>query len=203
MQYRQDLVFNFLSWVMTEFVQPALREAFYITESGDTAHFQRLFFFRHGVWQAVSHLSSTLLVRVSEQFQPLAPKEARSILEGRPFGWSYIRLLPKANTVRPITNLGRKPTPLPPVAHAVNPPAVNNFVSAAAGGGGAATSVEGGTSSASTSFAPMPPTVAGAPPPTTHVFHSINSMLQNLFCVLTHEKVFLYNLTPILFHYCS
>lgn len=101
---RRQLLAEFLYWLFDSFLVPLLRANFYITESG--VHRNRLFYFRHDVWQG---LSGPALERLkTDMFVGLGADEARQILDNRKLGFSQVRLLPKEQGIRPIMNLRKR-----------------------------------------------------------------------------------------------
>lgn len=83
---------------------PLLRANFYITESG--VHRNRLFYFRHDVWQK---LSGPALDKLKiDMFADLGLDKAREILDSRSLGFAQVRLLPKEQGIRPIMNLRKR-----------------------------------------------------------------------------------------------
>lgn len=102
---RKELLAEFVYWLFDSFLIPLVRSNFHVTESN--VHRNRLFYFRHDVWQklcepALEEFKTTM-------FEELNSKEAKQRLATRTFGYSNVRLLPKINTFRPITNLRRRP----------------------------------------------------------------------------------------------
>ena len=83
---------------------PLIRSNFYVTES--SIHRYRLFFFRHDVWRHVAEPAMASLK--TRMFEEVRLKDALSILQSRQLGFSQVRLLPKAASVRPIINLRRR-----------------------------------------------------------------------------------------------
>ncbi|KAK9764101.1 Telomerase reverse transcriptase [Basidiobolus ranarum] len=104
MEKRKELFHEFVAYLFNSIVIPLLKTNFYITESSQ--HRNRVFYFRQDFWHmiakpALSKLSSSIYTRISVD-------EAQNILLNRDIGYSYLRLLPKENGVRPIVNLRRK-----------------------------------------------------------------------------------------------
>jgi telomerase reverse transcriptase len=102
---RKELLAEFLYWLIDSLLIPLVRSNFHVTESN--VHRNRLFYFRHDVWQALCE--PALEMFRAELFEELNSKAAKKRLEGRTFGYSTVRLLPKVNSFRPITNLRRRP----------------------------------------------------------------------------------------------
>jgi telomerase reverse transcriptase len=101
---RFEIFLEFLYFIFDSFIIPLIRSNFYVTESN--THKGRLFFFRHDIWRSITEPTmSNLRLKLLEE---VPVKEAQGILQGRPLGYSQIRLLPKRNTVRPIMNLRRR-----------------------------------------------------------------------------------------------
>ena len=101
---RRQLFAEFIYYIFDSLVIPLIRSNFHVTES--SVHRNRLFFFRHDVWRALSEPILTSLRR--SIFQEVPAPYARDILDHRPLGYSQIRLLPKENGARPIMNLRRR-----------------------------------------------------------------------------------------------
>ena len=73
-------------------------------------HQNRLFYFRHDVWRALTEPTISRLK--SSMFEEIKAPQVKKILDARALGFSQIRLLPKTNGLRPITNLRRRLTKL-------------------------------------------------------------------------------------------
>jgi len=83
---------------------PLVRSNFYVTESN--THKNRLFFFRHDVWRYVAEPAMANLK--TKMFEEVKLEDALRILTSRELGFSQLRLLPKAASMRPIMNLRRR-----------------------------------------------------------------------------------------------
>ena len=108
MKKRKEIFLEFLYYVFDSLLIPLVRSNFHVTESN--VHRNRLFFFRHDVWRrmtepALSHIKLSM-------FEEMDTMKVRKLLDARPLGFSQIRLLPKANGIRPIVNLRRRVTNL-------------------------------------------------------------------------------------------
>lgn len=108
MQKRRDIFLEFLYYVFDSILIPLVRSNFHVTESN--VHQNRLFYFRHDVWRALTEPAMNKLKLT--MFEEIKTSKARRLLDTRPLGFSQIRLLPKGNGVRPITNLRRRATKL-------------------------------------------------------------------------------------------
>ena len=108
MTKRKEIFLEFLYYVFDSLVTPLIRSNFYVTESN--IHRNRLFFFRHDVWRRMTEPALSSL-KIS-MFEEMDTVKARRLLDARPLGFSQIRLLPKANGIRPIMNLRRRVTKL-------------------------------------------------------------------------------------------
>ena len=97
-----------LYYVFDSILIPLVRSNFHVTES--KMHQNRLFYFRHDIWRALTEPAITNL-KLS-MFEEIPTLKAKKILDARMLGFSQIRLLPKANGLRPITNLRRRVTKL-------------------------------------------------------------------------------------------
>ena len=83
---------------------PLIRSNFHVTESA--THRNRLFYFRHDIWRAMTEPALTNL-KLST-FHEIPTMKALRMLDARTLGFSQVRLLPKAQGVRPIINLRRR-----------------------------------------------------------------------------------------------
>ena len=101
---RRQLFAEFAYYIFDSLVIPLIRSNFHVTES--SVHRNRLFFFRHDVWRALSEPILTSLRQ--SMFQEVPAPYAKDILDHRALGYSQIRLLPKENGARPIMNLRRR-----------------------------------------------------------------------------------------------
>ena len=108
MQKRTEILLEFIYYYFDSILIPLIRSHFYVTESN--VHRNRLFFFRHDVWQALTEPSLTH-IKLS-MFEEMNTMKVRKLLESRSLGFSQIRLLPKGSGVRPIMNLRRRTTKL-------------------------------------------------------------------------------------------
>ncbi|KAJ5757647.1 uncharacterized protein N7511_006341 [Penicillium nucicola] len=101
---RMELLHEIIFWIFDSILIPLIRSHFYVTES--QTHRNRLFYFRHDVWQKLieqpfGELKTTM-------FEELEPDRARRVLARRPLGFGALRLLPKATGLRPILNLRKR-----------------------------------------------------------------------------------------------
>lgn len=101
---RLELLHEFVYYVFDSVLIPLIRANFYVTES--SAHRNRLFYFRQDVWRKLSEPSLTGLKL--NMYSNIKPHQARQKLQCRTLGYSHIRLLPKDQGARPITNLRRR-----------------------------------------------------------------------------------------------
>jgi hypothetical protein len=99
---------DWLYFLFSKLVIPLLRTHFYITES--EPHKQKVFYYRKPAWRQLAALSVRQLVGPGGPFRQVAAGEAEALLArpGRSFGPAELRLLPKANGMRPIARLGVK-----------------------------------------------------------------------------------------------
>ncbi|TID27305.1 telomerase reverse transcriptase [Venturia nashicola] len=102
---RKEVLAEFVYYLFDSFLMPLVRSNFHVTESG--AHRNRLFYFRQDVWQKISEPAMAELK--DNLFEQLKTEEVRARLASRTFGFSHVRLLPKAVGFRPIVNLRRRP----------------------------------------------------------------------------------------------
>lgn len=101
---RLELLHEFVYYIFDSLLIPLIRANFYVTES--STHRNRLFYFRHDIWRKLSEPS--LAVLGLNMFVALRPSQARQKLQSRMLGYSHLRLLPKDQGSRPITNLRRR-----------------------------------------------------------------------------------------------
>jgi telomerase reverse transcriptase len=102
---RKEILAEFIYYLFDSFLMPLVRSNFHVTESG--AHRNRLFYFRQDIWQKISEPAMADLK--ASLFEELETEKVRTKLASRIFGFSHVRLLPKAVGFRPITNLRRRP----------------------------------------------------------------------------------------------
>lgn len=102
---RKELLSELIYYLFDSFLVALVRSNFHVTESG--AHRNRLFYFRQDVWQKISEPAMADLK--ANLFEELETEKVRAKLASRAFGFSRVRLLPKAVGFRPITNLRRRP----------------------------------------------------------------------------------------------
>lgn len=104
MHKRTEIFHEFIFWIFDSLVIPLVRSHFYVTES--QTHRNRLFYFRHDVWQQLTkqpfgELKATM-------FEELEPDRAQRVLARRSLGFGALRLLPKSAGLRPILNLRKR-----------------------------------------------------------------------------------------------
>ena len=107
-QKRKEILLEFLYYVFDSLLIPLIRSNFHVTESN--VHQNRLFYFRHDVWRTLTEPAMASF-KVS-MYEEIKTVRAKKLLDARALGFSQIRLLPKCNGVRPITNLRRRVTKL-------------------------------------------------------------------------------------------
>ena len=105
---RREIFSEFVYYVFDSIVIPLLRSNFHVTESN--AHQNKLFYFRHDVWRALTEPSIASLK--SSIYEAMDPAKAKRLLDSRQLGFSHVRLLPKASGFRPIMNLRRRTSKL-------------------------------------------------------------------------------------------
>ena len=106
LQKRKEILLEFLYYIFDSILIPLIRSNFYVTESSQ--HKNRLFYFRHDVWRSVTETALTNLK--ASMFEEIRMPDAMRNIGKRPLGFGMIRLLPKGQGVRPITNLRRRTT---------------------------------------------------------------------------------------------
>lgn len=177
-----------VDWVFSSIVIPTIRFHFYCTEMSNQRN--RIFFYRRYV---CIFFSSLILCRIvwanirkqsikrlnSEIYSPISDLKLPGFIEAmkkRQFGYSYIRLLPKPNGVRPILNFKRKtilqdnypkgrsslPTTNKSLPDWMDPKEISR------------TTLNNSRNTAE---------------PTKTVLRSINAVLKNAFCAIQYEKV--------------
>ena len=107
-QKRKEIFLEFLYYVFDSLLVPLIRSNFHVTESN--VHQNHLFYFRHDVWRVLTEPAMTKIKL--HLFEEIKTPKAKKLLDARLLGFSQIRLLPKTNGVRPITNLRRRVTKL-------------------------------------------------------------------------------------------
>ncbi|KAL8903673.1 MAG: hypothetical protein Q9207_003775 [Kuettlingeria erythrocarpa] len=108
MNKRRELLLEFLYYLFDSILIPLIRSNFHVTESNH--HKNRIFYFRHDVWRA---LTEPAMTRIKDtMFEEVPISKARQLLDARSLGFSQIRLLPKGTSLRPIMNLRRRVTKL-------------------------------------------------------------------------------------------
>lgn len=107
-QKRKEIMLEFLYYVFDSLLIPLIRSNFHVTESN--VHQSRLFYFRHDIWRALTE--PAIADFKFSMYEEIKTVKAKKLLDARPLGFSQIRLLPKGNGVRPITNLRRRVTKL-------------------------------------------------------------------------------------------
>ena len=101
---RKELMAELLYWLFDSYLVPLLRSHFHITES--SLHRNQLFYFRHDVWRAMSEPAFAMLK--TTMLEPIDPVKVSTLMSRRSLGVSKVRLLPKAQGMRPIINLRRR-----------------------------------------------------------------------------------------------
>ncbi|CAM1506740.1 Fc.00g063810.m01.CDS01 [Cosmosporella sp. VM-42] len=101
---RHEIFYEFLYYLFDSLLIPLIRSNFYVTESN--THRYQVFFFRHDVWK---HIAEPSMASLKENmFEEVKVDQAVQRLEARRLGFAQIRLLPKGDKLRPITNLRRR-----------------------------------------------------------------------------------------------
>ncbi|KAJ6259859.1 hypothetical protein Dda_5503 [Drechslerella dactyloides] len=105
-----SLFAEFVYYLFDSLVMPLIRAHFYVTES--TSDKNRTCYFRQDVWRKLS--SSYVNKMISTMFTDIPTQRARDIMDRRAAKFSTIRLLPKNNSFRFLSNLKRRPMELDP-----------------------------------------------------------------------------------------
>ena len=108
MRKRREIFLEFMYYIFDSLLIPLIRSNFHVTESN--FHQNRLFYFRHDIWRALTEPAMSTLKSLVYEEVPV--QKATNLLDARALGFSQLRLLPKANGLRPITNLRRRSTKL-------------------------------------------------------------------------------------------
>lgn len=110
---QQELLAQFIWWLVTKYLMIVLKSFFYITESG--THRERVFYYRKPVWQKIHQFGlNTFCCGV---FKPLKTTAADRLLRRQSsLGFSLLRFIPKSSTVRPITNMRHCPPTKEPIS---------------------------------------------------------------------------------------
>ena len=89
-------------WIVADFVMPLLRSCFYVTEIGK--YRQKAFYFRRGSWAAMERLAGDTFLRknFSEVGRDVVTE---AISKEYTLGCGKMRVIPKANKLRPIINM--------------------------------------------------------------------------------------------------
>jgi telomerase reverse transcriptase len=105
---RQEIFSELLYYIFDSIVIPLVRFNFHVTESNK--HGNRMFYFRHDVWRALTE-PSLAAIKLT-MFEEMDTEQAKRLLDARALGFSQVRLVPKGPSVRPIMNLKRRVTKL-------------------------------------------------------------------------------------------
>ncbi|KAJ5752542.1 Telomere reverse transcriptase [Penicillium odoratum] len=103
-QKRTEMLHDFVYYIFDSILLPLVRANFYVTES--QTHRNRLFYFRHDVWQRLT--KQPLAKLKTTIFEEVEPSRAQRLLERRSLGVGSLRLLPKSTGLRPILNLRKR-----------------------------------------------------------------------------------------------
>jgi telomerase reverse transcriptase len=101
---RLELLWELVYYVFDSYIIPLIQSNFYVTESGPRRN--HVFFFRHDVWRKLAEPNLSMLKQ--GLYQELTRKEVRLLLGAKSLGYSNVRLLPKDQGTRTITNLRRR-----------------------------------------------------------------------------------------------
>ena len=101
---RLEILHEIVYYVFDSLIMPTIRGNFYVTESGPYRN--QLFYFRHDVWRKLTE-PSLAMMRLN-LYEQIPTSQVRRVLDSKRLGYSYVRLLPKADGTRPITNLRRR-----------------------------------------------------------------------------------------------
>ncbi|KAJ5717406.1 Telomere reverse transcriptase [Penicillium malachiteum] len=101
---RTEILHEFVYYIFDSIIIPLVRSNFYVTES--QTHRNRLFYFRHDVWQRL--IKQPLADLKKNMFEEIESDKAQTLLARRSLGFGSLRLLPKSAGIRPILNLRRR-----------------------------------------------------------------------------------------------
>ncbi|KAJ5729255.1 Telomere reverse transcriptase [Penicillium malachiteum] len=101
---RTEILHEFVYYIFDSILIPLVRANFYVTES--QTHRNRLFYFRHDVWQRLT--KQPLADLKKKMFEEIETSRAQTLLARRSLGFGSLRLLPKSTGIRPILNLRRR-----------------------------------------------------------------------------------------------
>ncbi|GAB5589328.1 Telomerase reverse transcriptase [Umbelopsis nana] len=97
---REEILKECLYWLFQSYLIPLISATFYVTDN--SKYRNRTFYFRKDVWHALSKTAIEQLISV--HFSPFD----QMILESLKLDYASLRLLPKGDSVRPITNMRRR-----------------------------------------------------------------------------------------------
>lgn len=101
---RTELLHELIYYIFDSLLIPLIRANFYVTES--QTHRNRLFYFRHDVWQRL--IKDPLVDLKKKMFEEVESGRAQRLLARRSLGVGALRLLPKSAGIRPILNLRKR-----------------------------------------------------------------------------------------------
>jgi telomerase reverse transcriptase len=112
MNKRKNLFYEFATWMVNDFLIPLIRTSFYITETGPykntilyNLHLTDSYF-RQDVWNGLTAPAFSKLT--TDSFEMIRKADLEAFFASRVFGFSFVRMLPKAGGFRTIINLKRK-----------------------------------------------------------------------------------------------
>ncbi|KAK2635485.1 hypothetical protein Ddye_030277 [Dipteronia dyeriana] len=98
---KYKLLTNWIFWFFSCLVVPLVQANFYVTESEHGK--QDIYYYRKSVWEMLTNKAITCLK--DKSYHHLDDADVRCIISSRPFGFSKLRLCPKENGVRMLSNL--------------------------------------------------------------------------------------------------
>ncbi|XP_022093510.1 telomerase reverse transcriptase-like isoform X2 [Acanthaster planci] len=100
---QRRMVSSLLSWIMSDYVMALLKMAFYVTET--SASRNGVVYYRKSTWNMLEKIGLEQC-KASGNLKPITDKLAESfVASGASFGCSSLRFVPKASSLRPITNM--------------------------------------------------------------------------------------------------
>ncbi|KAJ1928213.1 hypothetical protein IWQ60_002241 [Tieghemiomyces parasiticus] len=96
----QELVLSFLWWLIEGLVIPLVQGFFYVTESAETR--LHLLYYRHDTWRRLTH--PTLRATLDHMYRTVPTNQLVATFARRKLGCASLRLMPKRNGLRLITN---------------------------------------------------------------------------------------------------
>lgn len=102
---QKEVLYRWIWWLVRDYIMVILKSFFYITEGANQS--KEIFYYRKPIWRIIQDfgiktVTSTMLRRIPKS------EVADLIDSNASLGYSSMRFLPKASTVRPIVNMSTK-----------------------------------------------------------------------------------------------